>query len=219
MGFINPLSNFLESIVLRVLADWKVTGKENVPPMGALIVVANHQSNFDPSLLSTSLPRRVSFLAKRNLFVGGPVSWFLRSYGAYPLNRGRIDVGAYRWILNQLKRDHVVVIFPEGTRNPKGMKRANPGIAKIAIESQAAILPVGITGTAHLGTWARIFNPTGRIRVNIGTAFTLPAVEGNLNREVLESLTDLIMQKVGALLPPELRGVYAVEAPAAPEKS
>ena len=218
MGFVNPLSNLFQAAILRVLADWKVTGKENVPPVGPLIVVANHQSNFDPSLVSTSIPRRVSFLAKREVFVRGPADWFLRSYGAYPINRRGMDLGAYRWVISQLEQDKVVAIFPEGTRNRNGMRKANRGIAKIAVESQAAILPVGVSGTAHLGTVMRVFNPTGRIRVNIGTAYTLPAVEGNLNRAVLESLTESIMQRVAVLLPPELRGVYAVDAPAASEK-
>ena len=68
MNIVNPVANFIQSITLRVFADWRVSGVENVPPMGPLIVVANHQSNLDPSLLSTSFPRRIRFLAKEELF-------------------------------------------------------------------------------------------------------------------------------------------------------
>lgn len=208
MKLINPVSNLIQSIILKTMSDWKVIGKGNVPPVGSLIIVANHQSAFDPSLLSTSIPRSVKFLAKQDIFHRGPASWFLRSYGAYPLNRERIGVHTYRWITTQLQNDGVIVIFPEGTRSIGGMRRARPGIAKLAIESQAAILPVGISGTSHLGTWLRVLNPTGKIRVNIGSPFTLPNVEGRLNHEVLMSLTDLIMEKVAVLLPLELQGVY-----------
>ena len=56
-----------------------------------------------------------------------------------------------------------------------------------ALKSGAPILPVGITGTKHMGTWLRVFNPTGKIRVNIGPEFTLPAEEGRVSRETLES--------------------------------
>ena len=207
-SFVNPVCNFTQKITLRAFADWKVQGRENVPPMGPLIVVANHQSNFDPTLLGVSLPRRIWFLAKDGLFRGPIVTWFLRSYGAFPLNRAGADLGAYRWALNQLERDQVLVVFPEGTRSTGGMGRGKPGVARLALKTQTPLLPVGITGTESLGTIFRVFNPTGRLRVNIGTPFSLPSIEGRLNDDVLGSLTDMIMQRIAALLPESYRGVY-----------
>ena len=202
--------------MLRLLADWRVSGRENVPPMGPLIVVANHRSNFDPSLLSTSLPRRIRFLAKEDLFRQPLARWFLRSYGAHPLNRGRVDVSAYRWTLDQLALDRAVVLFPEGTRSRGGMKKAKTGVARIAIKTQAPILPVGITGTERLRSPARVFNPTGTLRVNIGTVFTVPNIEGRLAVEVLDSITSMIMQRVAALLPPDQRGAYNLTGTSSP---
>ena len=210
MELINPAANFLQAIALRMFADWKINGRDNVPPNGPLIIVANHQSYFDSSLLSTSIPRRVRFLAKDALFRSSLLSWFFRSYGAYPLSRNRADIGAYRWSISQLARDHAIVLFPEGTRALGGMKKAQSGVALLALRSQAPILPVGITGTEHLGSMLRVFNPTGAIEINIGTPFSLPVIEGNPNREVLNSLTDLIMQRVALLLPSEYQGVYAI---------
>lgn len=212
MGLINPVSNFLQKLSLKLFADWQVDGLENVPPMGPLIIVANHQSNFDPPLLSTSLPRTVQFLAKKSIFQGGPiVSWFLRSWGAFPVDREKIDIGAYRWSLDQLSRDGAIVMFPEGSRNPGRMARARPGVAQLAIKTQAPILPVGITGTEKLGTPFRVFNPTGKIRVNIGSAFTLPEITGVTNKELLYSITDMIMERVAALLPAKYQGTYKLK--------
>ena len=54
----------------------------------------------------------------------------------------------------------------------------------------------------------RVFNPTGRIRVNIGTVFSLPSIQGRPNREVMESLTDMIMYRIAALLPESSQGAY-----------
>ena len=204
------LSNFLERIILNVFADYEVTGRENVPPMGPLIIVANHQSNLDPPLLGSSVPRRLWFLAKDGMFRGPVVSWFLRSYGGYPLNREGTDVGAYRWILNNLDHDEVVVLFPEGTRSPGAMQRAKPGVVQLALKTGAPLLPIGITGTEGMGHWIRVLNPTGRIRVNIGTVFSLPSMEGRPNREVLQSLADTIMQRIAALLPESYQGVYRI---------
>jgi 1-acyl-sn-glycerol-3-phosphate acyltransferase len=90
------------------------------------------------------------------------------------------------------------------------MRKAHPGVALLALRSQAPILPVGITGTERLGSILRVFNPTGTIRVNIGTPFSLPIIEGNPGREVLDSLTGMIMQRTAALLPPGYHGVYAI---------
>ena len=203
-------SNIVQRACLRLFADWKVTGRENVPPMGPLVIVCNHLSNLDPPLLGASLPRRTRFLAKRGLFTASAVGgWFLRSYGAFPLNRDGVDVRAYRWTLNELANDGALVLFPEGTRSRGAMARAKQGVVNIALKSKAPILPVGITGTEHTGHWINALHPTGTIRVNVGQVFSLPDIEGKPNKEVLESLTTSIMLRIAELLPESYRGVYS----------
>lgn len=203
---------FLQKMALRLFADWKVEGAENVPPMGPLIIVANHQGNFDPPLLTSSLPRRLYFLAKSNVFRGALASKLLTAYGAFPVNREGGDVRAYRWVLGQLRAGKPVVFFPEGTRSRNGMIRAKPGIAQIALQSQALILPVGITGSERMGSWLRVFNPTGKFRVRIGEVFSIPPIEGKPNKEVLESISDMIMERVAQLLPESYQGVYGLHS-------
>jgi 1-acyl-sn-glycerol-3-phosphate acyltransferase len=162
-------------------------------------------------LLGASLPRRIRFLAKDSLFVGGPfVRWFLGSYGAFPVNREGADVRAYRWALNLLNNDGAIVVFPEGTRSRNAqMQKAKPGVVGLVRSTKASILPVAITGTERIGTWLRVVNPTGRIRVRIGEVFSLPDIEGRLNKEVQESLNTMIMHRVAELLPEEYRGEYS----------
>ena len=210
MGAVNSVCNFAQSITLHLFADWEVEGRANVPPMGALIIVANHQANVDPTIVSTGIPRTTIFMAKKSLFKGPIISALLRSYGAFPVDRGKSDIRAYRWALDQLSRDKAVVVFPEGTRSPGSMKKAHTGVARLALKSQAALLPVGITGTERFGTWLRAFNPTGKLTVNIGPPFSLPIIEGRPSRELLTSLTDMIMQRIAVLLPPSYQGVYRI---------
>ncbi len=206
--FIYPILNTAQKGVLKLFSDWKVTGRDQVPPMGPLLIVANHQSNVDASLLCASLPRRIHFLAKHTIFQGPGANWFLQSYGAFPLNRFGPDSRAYRWALGQLQSGNALVIFPEGTRSNGSLQRGLPGVVRMAMESQAPLLPVGITGTAHIGSWKRVFYPTGTIRVNVGTVFTLPPVEGRISADVAQSMTDMIMHRIAALLPESYRGVY-----------
>ena len=131
---LNTTCNITSRATLRLFSDWSVAGQENVPPMGPIIVVANHVSNFDPPLMSASFPRRIWFLAKKELFKG-PGKWFFTTYGAHPVNRSATDPKAYRWALEKLARDQCVVIFPEGTRSRTGaMKKAQPGVVRLAHE-------------------------------------------------------------------------------------
>ena len=159
--------------VLSTFSTWRVEGLENVPPYGPLLVVANHMSNIDPPLLAAGLPRRLHFHAKRSIFT--PLtSWFLRTWGAFPVDRDGRDLDGYRWARRLLDQDKVLAMFPETTRSLTGMQRAIPGVAMLALHTQAPILPVGIEGTAHLGPYWRVATPTGRITLRIGQPFSLP---------------------------------------------
>ncbi len=198
--------------VLKAFSQWKVVGRELVPREGPLLVVANHQSNVDPPLLAVSLRRRLFFMAKRGMFKG-PVAPFLKAYGAYPLNRDGHDVAALKWSLRLLGDGGALVIFPEGTRSTRGLIPGLPGVGLLAVRSQAPILPVAITGTGHLGGLWRLLCPTGKITVTIGEPFTLPPVEGKLERSQIEAATETIMLRLASLLPPESRGVYRAGVP------
>ncbi len=206
------VSNFLQRCTLRTFSDYKVMGAENVPPMGPLIVVSNHLSNLDPSFLGASVPRRLNYLAKDNLFSAvGPVGrWYLRNYGAFPIDRAGVDARAFRWALRQLQRDAALVIFPEGTRSrTASLNEAKAGAVSLILKSGAPVLPVGITGTERMQPFLRVVNPTGKIRVNIGQPFSLPSIEGRPSREVLRSMTTDMMHRVCDLLPESYHGFYS----------
>ena len=208
MEVLYPLCKFLQGLTLKIFSNYEVVGRENVPPMGPLVIVCNHMSNIDPSILSCSLPRRLRFLAKKSLFSGFPISQMLKSYGAHPINRNSADIAAIKWSTDILSRDGALVVFPEGTRNGGKLIKGKNGVSRLIQMTGATILPVGMTGTQNLDSLFRVVNPTGKITVNIGTAFSLPPIEGKIDKPLLESMTNMIMQRISALLPGEYRGIY-----------
>jgi 1-acyl-sn-glycerol-3-phosphate acyltransferase len=113
-----------------------------------------------------------------------------------------------KWALGLLESGNALAVFPEGTRNPQGLGNFNSGAALLHLRSEAPILPVAITGTAHLISSARIFFPTGTIKVRVGEPFALNTKGFDTKRESLEEMTRQIMQKIAVLLPASYHGVY-----------
>ncbi len=209
MGVSYWAGSTLAKLCFTAFARWEVEGKEAVPPKGPLIVVSNHLSNADPPVLVASIPRGLHFLGKRGLFANPLSASFFTAVGVHPVNRDGTDVEALRWNLELLKRDQATVLFPEGVRSRNGgMNKGVPGVAYLATRSQAPILPVGITGTENIRSYGRLPFPLCRIVVRMGDPFTLPVLEGKLSRPLLEHLTDMIMYRVAALVPPRYRGYY-----------
>ena len=209
MSFFYYFANAVMRFLLLTLSRWKVIGRENVPRRGPLIVVANHLNLADPPLLGASIPRRIYFMAKEELFS----SRFVRAYGAFPVCRGAPDRKAILTALRLLEEGKAVGMFPEGRRSPtRKLQKAHPGTALIAFRSRAPILPVAITGTEKItGPKAVIFGHP-EITVRVGEPFYLPSYEGRPTTARLAELSDYIMLRIAALLPPEYRGIYGDKA-------
>ena len=199
-------------VALLLCARWRVEGKEAVPPGGPLLVVSNHLSHIDPPMLAASIPRTISFLAKKELFPHPVLGPIIKMYGAVPVDReGGNNKESFDRILRLLERDWVIGVFPEGTRSKRGgIQRAKAGIALLAMRSNAPILPVGIIGSEKVRGFRSLLSRP-KITVRIGSPFTLPTMEGPVGRAQLASVTDLIMTRIAALLPQEYRGAYALE--------
>ena len=199
-----PLARFCFGTFGRL----EVTGEENVPPHGPMILVCNHMAYTDPPLLVAAIPRPLHFMGKRELF-GNPLGRFLmHGFHVFPYNRGRASAETLRTLLGLLDQDRAVVVFPEGTRSKSHtLQEGQLGVVYLAMKSQAPILPVGITGTQNMRAWRMPF-PMCRLSASIGPPFTLPVLEGRAPRPVMQSMLRMIMERVAMQLPPEFRGVY-----------
>ena len=203
------LGRVLSRIFIPTFGSIEVRGRERVPRTGPLIIVANHQSNADPPVMVYAIPRAIFFMAKRSLFWGPVVSYLLRAVHVYPVDRDGRDTDALRWAQRTLSGGDALLIFPEGTRSPGGLRKATDGLAYLALSSGATVLPVAITGTERIRGMFCIAFHFQRLRVAIGEPLTLPRPEGRLSRVHLQQATDEVMTRIAALLPPSYRGVYA----------
>jgi len=195
--------------MFKLLTRWQVKGRENVPKEGPVLVVANHLNLADPPLLGVSLGRTVIFMAKEELFRSSLGAYFVSGLGSFPVHRGRLDRQALRSSQKVLADGLALAMFPEASRSRSArLKTAMSGSALIACHGGVPILPVGIIGTEQLRGVGWLFRRP-RVTINIGEPFSLPPVEGKLTREKLVEYTDLIMQRIAELLPPQYRGVYA----------
>lgn len=125
----------------------KITGVNNIPSEGALIICANHKHIMDQCPIIISTKRMVHYLAKKEYF-DGKFAWFFKLSGCIPVNRSIKDKDASNRAINLLKEGYSVGLFPEGTRN-KTKEFLLPfkyGAVSMAKKTNASILPVGITG-------------------------------------------------------------------------
>lgn len=184
-----------------------VVGQENVPKNGPLIVAANHLSLVDPPLIGGFFPRRIVFMAKDELF-SFPSGLLIRALGAFPARKTKVSVEALRRALGVLDDGQVLGIFPEGKRSfDCEMQKAELGVAFIAHRSGVPIVPVGISGSEAFEYSGAMFKRP-KVTVAIGQPFSFSKSEGRLTREQLTHTADVIMERIGDLLPREYRGVY-----------
>ncbi len=163
-----------------------------------------------PPALINAVPRHLHIMTKKSLFAGPVFTKMWTSMGSYPLERSGRDVKALIWAIHVLKRGEPVLFFPEGTRShDRKMQKGRDGAAYTALKANVPILPVAVTGTEHISSMIRVLFPLCRMRANIGKPFTLPKPDGRITHELLEEMTDVIMERIAILLPEQYRGYYA----------
>lgn len=183
--------------VLRLYFRGRVYGAENVPRQGRVVVVANHASDFDPPLLSSSVRRPVSYMAKEELFRIPVFSQAIQAYGAYPVKRGSPDRSAIRAALKQLEAGWAVGIFLSGTRTPDGrIHEAKLGAAMIAARERSPLLPVSLWGTQEIMPKGSRFPRPVPITIRIGSVIPPPA---STDRADLEATTRQCVEAIHQL--------------------
>ena len=180
--------------VVKGLYRLRARGLEHIPE-GGFVLAANHTSNFDPWPLGIPfLPRRqLRFMAKAELFnpILAPI---LRAGGAFKVRRGEGDVEAMRTAAELAREGEIVVMFPEGTRRKKGLRkkfeaRPHTGAARIALSADVPLVPAAIGGTDRLSR-------LGPLSVAYGEPIDVSDLEGMETKQAAAIATERLMKAI-----------------------
>jgi 1-acyl-sn-glycerol-3-phosphate acyltransferase len=190
-NFAKVIANIVLSFFFRI----EVINKNNIPNKGAALLCANHTSELDMFFIGIRIKRWVHYIAKEELFKNPVMGLILKKLGAFPVKRGKGDVGAIRNVFKLLEEGHIVGIFPEGTRlkgKVRDKTKIKPGAALIAINSSVPIIPVAVDWNR------RLFS---RVKIIIGEPFNLDIDKGKkyTSKEMVE-ISSGIMDKVYSLM-------------------
>jgi 1-acyl-sn-glycerol-3-phosphate acyltransferase len=176
----------------------RASGFEHVPRAGGFVLASNHYSNFDPWVLAAPFfPRRyLRYMAKSELF-WWPLKLLLRWIGAFPVRRGAADVDAIQTSVDLCRAGHIVVMFPEGTRRRKGLRKnvtlkPHAGAAMIALRAGVPLVPAAVIGTSSLTRF-------GRLRVCFGPSIPLDDLKNSGSRQAAQVASARLMAEIARL--------------------
>ena len=201
----------LASAAFWVLTEWEVSGQQNLPQGGPLLVVGNHFSFIDPVAMIHVTPWPLEFVGGLEMPNAPPiVRWIPKLWGRYLVRRGTGSRYALRGAQAVIEQGGVLGIFPEAGNWATVLRPARPGAAFLAAQTGAPLLPIGFDGltevfprlrrggratvTARIGKPFGPFSATGR---------------GRERRRQLEEIGHRIMERIAELIPPERRGHYS----------
>ena len=204
--------------ILRVFYQPWVRGQEHIPAEGPAILASNHLAVIDSFFLPLMMSRRVVFLGKQDYFTGRGlrgrfVAGFMRGVGTIPVDRsgGKASEAALNTGLKVLREGDLFGIYPEGTRSPDGrLYRGKTGVARLALESGAPVIPVAMIGTNIAQPIGKRIPKMHRIGIVIGQPMDFSRYRGMENdRFVLRSITDEILYAIMELSGQEYVDMYA----------
>ncbi len=179
--------------ILHIIFRLKGKGTENIPSEGGAIFAVNHRSNWDVIVVGATCPRRLRYMAKAEMFKTWIGKKFFTSLGAFPINRGKSDIGAVKSALKILKNGEIILMFPEGHRIKDGNTRvkAKTGVSMFAIKAKKPVIPVKISGKY------RLFS---KITVTYGAPIVLDEYyDAKLEGDTLQKTADYILDSVRGL--------------------
>lgn len=194
---------------LRTLAVWvtrayfrlDVVHRDRLPASGSYVIAPVHRSNLDFMLPCMAVPRRIRWMAKSSIFLGGWIDRFLYAMGAFPVNRDGIDRESLLTCMQVVSHGEPLVMFPEGRRKegPR-VEELFAGPAYVACHERVPIVPIGVGGSARAMPIGSKFVFPRRIVLVIGEPiYPDVPLAGRVPREVVDATTERLRVALQAL--------------------
>ncbi len=195
-GEMSPRYRLFRRVMLtlgRLFLGFEVHGEERVPEKGPVIVAANHHRFFDPVFVSMAVPRRLQWMAKKELFVF-PFHEFFTFIGSFPVDREGGGRSALRAALKYLADGWALGMFPEGTRQREGASgEAKSGVVMLAVRGHAPVVPVFVDRVPNISARLR----GKKLHVYVGNPITMDNVLRG--RTAYREAADRILDAIYAL--------------------
>ena len=191
---------------------FKVSGQENIPRSGPVIICPNHSATLDPPMVPAFVPRGDTWnMAKSEYFdKGGFVEWIFRRYHAFPVVRHSADRTALRTAFDILKSGQALIIYPEGTRVESGvLAEPEPGAGFIAQRAACPVVPVGLTGTRECLPKGARWPRRTRVSITFGKPFRVLSKRLDGAKVTRQEAAEAIMVEIAELLPEKQRGAFS----------
>jgi 1-acyl-sn-glycerol-3-phosphate acyltransferase len=203
----------LGRLLIPVLFKLSISGKENFPRRGPLLVVGNHTAAMEAVLMAVFSPWQIEMLSAADMPAERITEMVADLYGVIPIHRGAYDRAALEAALDVLGQGGIIGLFPEGGIWEEGRKKALPGIAWLSFHSGAAVLPIGFSDTTGvINAGLKLKRPS--LTMKVGKAqppISIPS--GGNKKAALQDYASRIMEEVQALVPsgegaaePEIKG-------------
>lgn len=164
----------------------RVTGFDNLPAEGPVMVIMNHKAYFDPVIAGMICDRPLRFMAKKELFTNALFRKLIVSLGAFPIDRGAGDREALKTALQILAGGDLLLMFPEGSRQvDDAVHEFLPGVGMIALRSGAAVVPLALSGSQRILRDGRPGFPA--LRGRLGTPIDLSDISGRGSKAYREA--------------------------------
>ena len=182
----------LSWVIHKAIFRLRVTGQENIPLTGGVILASNHISNFDAPTIAIIAPRPLNFLAKQEFFERKLIGKLLLALNCIPIDRAKPSMASLKRVSNLLKEGQAVAIFIQGRIQKDGSsKDYKSGAVFFAIKGEVPIVPINITSRF------RLFS---KVHVNIGVPISFEEYHGKRMRtEELNIIAQKLMNQIIAL--------------------
>ena len=198
------LARLIPIVYFKVFHRIEFHGSENVPATGPVIIASNHISYYDPIIVGTGVDRDIEFMAWGKLFTIPILRNVIRFFGAFPVELTSADKSAYINAISTLFKNKALIIFPEGERSGDGkVKNFKVGIARLALKTNARIVPVTIVGAYETFSRHRLLPRPGKISVYYHKPITIDKHEFadiNARNEFFKKVTNQVMNVISSKL-------------------